>query len=195
MSLSEKLLEQLGSRLRNVERSSFCDWVSSVLHDMEPGTYSEAQREVTSVLFRYIGPAAAPAVQQSTYQPQAEASHLQPVPTQFDQQWQPPPSQWPPHVPPASVWDSMESIYMQKAMPHRYNRQSSCPSSSTPAQDSSSPNPSNGLNTLLDDSGSQDTSFVSMLLGSSSQKTHQSQQVPQQPQGQPRQGQTDNDQQ
>lgn len=151
---------------------------------MEPDNYRAAQRENTSVLYHYMGPAAAPKVQQSTAgassQSQAGTSYQQPAPShKFDPQWQPHPSQWPRQMPPVSVWGSMESRYMQQAIPHLYNHPSNSPPSSMPAQDTSSLNLSRGLSSLPDTPGNQDTSFVTMLLGSSSQKTQQQQQAPQ----------------
>ena len=196
VTLSQKLLDQLAPCLGNVERSTFCDWVSSVLHEMEPGKFRASQKEITSILLKYMGPATPP-VQHSTQRAASQTTQVdtsfQPQPgtsqeqmdssPNFDLQWQPHPSQWPRQVPPVSVCSSMESRYMHQAMPEFYNCPSSCPPNSTPSQVSTS---LNLLSPLLNESPT-----FNVLQTPVPQQTKEQQQ---QPPVQLQQTQTDRDQ-
>lgn len=103
LQLQEKLLQMVKPAAPVSERATFGDWAKAVMADLDPSLWRQFQQEQSQLLYKYL-----------ELNDKIKTQHTQ----QSSQcaQWQPPPQNWPTNVETTSVWNSMNTSWVQAQM-------------------------------------------------------------------------------
>ena len=137
MKIQEKLLDMVKPAGPPSERSTFGEWTKAVMVDLDQSLWRQFQQEQSQLLYKYLdlNDRAKSKLQQGCQSSQPQQQQWQnPQPRQQWQQnqhmtssnsqssqWQPPPQNWPTTVATTSVWNSMNSSWVQSQMSKESN--------------------------------------------------------------------------